>query len=129
MGASTVIIPKNEFSMPLYLFETLNTHMVEAKVEDSTFLPIGRPYDNSGILLLNEDNTETAGGEIGEICVKGPVLTLGYYSDMERTNEAFIQNPLNPNYRELIYKTGDLGLFREDGNLEFHGRKGRPSSI
>jgi len=78
-------------------------------------LPIGRPYDNYGILLLNEDNTATAPGEQGEICVKGPILALGYYGDPVRTAEAFIQNPLNPNYRELIYKTGDLGRFREDG--------------
>lgn len=196
-GASTVVIPKNEFSMPTQLFETLNIHkvttlcwsvagielpaklggfdcskpeylkkvcfsgsvmpckylkiwqenlpdvlyvnqygpteatasctyyVVNEKVEDSTVLPIGKPYDNYGILLLNEDHTETARGELGEICVKGPILALGYYGDMERTNASFIQNPLNPNYRELIYKTGDLGRYREDGNLEFHGRKDR----
>ena len=196
-GASTVIIPKNEFSMPSQLFETLNRHrvttlcwsvagvelpvklggfaqskpeylkklcfsgsampckylkvwqehlpdvlyvnqygpteatasctyyVVKEKVEDSTVLPIGKPFANYGILLLNEDHTETPYGEIGEICVKGPVLALGYYRDQERTRDAFIQNPLNPNYRELIYKTGDLGCYREDGNLEFHGRKDR----
>ena len=91
----------------------------------NTVLPIGKPYENYGILLLNEDDTPTAPGEIGEICVKGPVLALGYYGDAERTAQAFIQNPLNPNYRELIYKTGDLGRWMEDGNLAFHGRKDR----
>ena len=77
------------------------------------------------VLLLDEENGEVPAGQIGEICVKGPILALGYYGDMTRTSEAFIQNPLNPNYRELIYKTGDLGCFRADGNLEFHGRKDR----
>jgi acyl-coenzyme A synthetase/AMP-(fatty) acid ligase len=88
-------------------------------------LPIGKPYENYGILLLDENNREPAPGALGEICVRGPILALGYYGDPVRTAEAFIQNPLNPNFRELIYKTGDLGRFREDGNLEFHGRKDR----
>ena len=41
------------------------------------------------------------------------------------TAEAFVQNPLNENYRELIYRTGDFGRYNEDGLLEFHGRKDR----
>ena len=94
-------------------------------MEDDTVLPIGVPYENYQVLLLNEDHTETAPGQVGEICVAGPILALGYYGNPEKTAESFIQNPLNPNYRELIYKTGDLGRFREDGVLEFHGRKDR----
>lgn len=196
-GASTVIIPKNEFSMPTELFETLNKnrvtalcwsvagielpaklgafdcvkpeylkkvcfsgsvmpckylkiwqenlpdvlyvnqygpteatasctyYVVDEKVDDDTVLPIGTPYENYSVILLNEDGTETAVGEIGEICVKGPILALGYYGDLKRTSESFIQNPLNKNYRELIYKTGDLGSLRDDGLLMFHGRKDR----
>lgn len=100
-------------------------YVIEEPVSESTVLPIGKPYENYGILLLDENNQEPAPGALGEICVRGPVLALGYYGDPVRTAEAFIQNPLNPNYRELIYKTGDLGRFRKDGNLEFHGRKDR----
>ena len=44
---------------------------------------------------------------------------------MERTNQDFVQNPLNDRYRELIYKTGDIGRFLPDGTIEFHGRKDR----
>jgi len=197
LGASTVILPKNEFAMPTKLFETLNEYhvttlcwsvagvelpaklgafdvikpeyvkkvcfsgsvmpckylkiwqqnlpdvryvnqygpteatasctyyIVKEQVEDETVLPIGVPYENYQILLLNEDHTQTAPGQVGEICVAGPILALGYYGNPEKTAESFLQNPLNPNYRELIYKTGDLGRFREDGILEFHGRKDR----
>ena len=64
-------------------------------------------------------------GEIGEICVKGPILALGYYNSREKTAESFLQNPLNHAYDERIYKTGDLGHFAPDGNLMFHGRKDR----
>ena len=100
-------------------------YVVENKVDEDTVLPIGKPYNNYGILLLDEENKEPAPGELGEICVRGPILALGYYGDAVRTAESFIQNPLNPNYRDLIYKTGDLGCFGEDGNLYFHGRKDR----
>ena len=100
-------------------------YVVDKQVEDDTVLPIGVPYENYRIILLNEDGTETEKGKTGEICVSGPILALGYYGDKERTEQSFVQNPLNNNYRELIYKTGDLGSFREDGILEFHGRKDR----
>lgn len=75
--------------------------------------------------MLNEDNTPTEYGKTGEICVSGPILALGYYGNPEKTEESFVQNPLNKNYRELIYKTGDLGSYNSDGLLEFHGRKDR----
>ena len=100
-------------------------YVVNEKVDDDTVLPIGKPYDNYRVFLLNEDNTPTEQGKIGEICVTGPILALGYYGNAEYTEKSFIQNPLNNNYRELIYKTGDLGSFDSDGLLRFHGRKDR----
>ena len=98
---------------------------VTEKVNDDDVLPIGIPYDNYKIILLNRDGTETKVGEEGEICISGPILALGYYNDIERTKNSFIQNPLNSSYDERIYKTGDIGLLREDGILEFHGRMDR----
>lgn len=100
-------------------------HVVDEKATEETVLSIGKPYKHYKILLLSEDNKAVSKGEVGEICVLGPCLALGYYGDAERTSEAFIQNPLNKNYRELIYKTGDLGRIEADGNLTFLGRKDR----
>lgn len=97
------------------------THMVE---EDEV-IPIGQAYKNYRVFLLNQDGTATKPGEIGEICISGPILALGYYNDVERTNASFIQNPLNKSYRELMYKSGDLGRVRDDGIMEFHGRMDR----
>ena len=99
-------------------------------VSDDTVLPIGRPYKHYQILLLSADNengkyTKTPDGEIGEICVKGPCLALGYYRSKEQTDKVFMQNPLNSDYPEMIYFTGDLGHIGEDGELYFHGRKDR----
>ena len=100
-------------------------YVVSDKVSDDTVLPIGKPYDNYRIILLNEDDTPTPDGEIGQICVTGPVVALGYYGNEEMTAKSFIQNPLNPYYREIIYKTGDLGRWSADGDLMFHGRMDR----
>lgn len=99
--------------------------IVDHVVQDGETIPIGQPYENYRVFLLNEDGTATKKGEQGEICVSGPVLALAYYNDTERTHAAFIQNPLNHSYNELIYRTGDYGCFREDGLLEFHGRMDR----
>jgi amino acid adenylation domain-containing protein len=86
-------------------------------------MPVGRPFHNTEILLLNEKNERAKEGEVGEICVRGTSLTLGYYHNFEKTNEAFVQNPLNDRYPELIYRTGDLGKYNERGELVFVSRK------
>lgn len=86
-------------------------------------LPIGKPFRNTEILLISGDNRISAPGESGEICIRGTALTLGYYGDFERTLDAFVQNPLNSYYPELIYRTGDIGKYNEFGELTFLSRK------
>ena len=96
----------------------------EGTYEGGDSLPIGKPNPNMEILLLDEnDQLVTEPGEIGEICARGPSLSYGYYNDPERTAEVFVQNPLNHSYEEKIYRTGDLGTMREDGNYLYIGRK------
>ena len=86
-------------------------------------IPIGRPFKNTDIILLDEEDKPARYGEEGEICIRGTSLTLGYYKNFEKTNEAFVQNPLNDSYPELIYRTGDLGKYNEQGELVFVSRK------
>ena len=86
-------------------------------------VPIGKKFPHHDIILLNEENELVEGDEIGEICVRGPALALGYLNNKEKTNEVFIQNPLNKEYNDIIYRTGDLGKYHTDGNLLFLGRK------
>ncbi len=96
--------------------------VVDRELEPGEAIPIGRPFHNTEILLLN--GSELAGpGESGEICVRGTSLTLGYYRDFERTNAVFVQNPLNDRYPELIYRTGDIARYNERGELVFVSRK------
>lgn len=86
-------------------------------------IPIGKPFPNTEIILLNEDNQVPEQGGVGEICVRGTRLSLGYYNSFEKTREVFVQNPLNPCYPDLIYRTGDLGRYNEKGELLFVSRK------
>lgn len=96
---------------------------VDREFAENEPIPVGRPFDNTGFFLLREDNTEAPDGELGEICIRGTAVTLGYFDDPERTAAAFVQNPLNPHYPELIYRTGDLGRLNERGELVFVSRK------
>ena len=97
-------------------------YRVDREFEEGEVIPIGRPFENRQVLLL-EDGKEVPFGEQGEICVRGTAVTLGYFNDPERTSAAFVQNPLNTAYPELIYKTGDIGRYNEAGELCFVSRK------
>lgn len=96
---------------------------VDRDFEEGDVLPIGGPFRNTEIILLNDKNERAALGETGEICVRGTSLTLGYFNNPEKTAEVFVQNPLNKAYPELIYRTGDLAKYNERGELIFLSRK------
>ncbi len=98
-------------------------YKINKRFKDYEKIPIGIPCENKEILLLDENLNRVKNGEIGEICVRGTGVARGYYNDKEKTNSAFIQNPLNPNYMDYIYKTGDLGRIGEDGLLYYESRK------
>ena len=100
-------------------------YVIRDIAEDDMVLPIGRPYRNYSVMILREDNTLADIGEVGEICVTGPSLALGYYNNPERTAASFTQNPLNASYPERMYRTGDYGSLNADGELYFHGRMDR----
>lgn len=86
-------------------------------------IPLGRPFPNTGIVLLDESGSEALPGMVGEICIRGSRLSPGYFRDPELTAEAFVQNPLNPDTPERLLRTGDLGRYNFRGELEFAGRK------
>lgn len=96
---------------------------VTHKFPDDTFIPIGKACRNMEVLVLNQDDKLVKGDEIGELCVRGSGVALGYFGNKEKTSEAFVQNPLNPYYNDIIYRTGDLVKYGEDGNLVFVSRK------
>lgn len=96
---------------------------VDREFSEDEVLPVGKPFPNTEIILLDENNRVSKPGEQGEICIRGTRLTLGYFADPDRTAVAFVQNPLNPHYPELIYRTGDMGRYNDRGELVFVSRK------
>ena len=86
-------------------------------------IPIGKPLPDTEILLLDEKGKTVGKGLQGEICIGGTGLALGYYKDVEKTKEKFVNNPLNDGMSKLIYKTGDIGYYGEDGEIYFTRRK------
>lgn len=98
-------------------------YRVEREFADGEPIPIGHSFPNREILLLTQEGKLAEPGQEGEICIRGTSLTLGYYNDPVHTGEAFVQNPLNTSYPEIIYKTGDIGRYNERGELIFVSRK------
>ncbi len=99
---------------------------VDRDFADDELLPIGYPCNNCDNLILVDDKDgkrEAAFNEKGELAIAGTCLALGYYGDWEKTNKAFIQNPLNDKYREYIYMTGDVCYKNERGEIMYCGRK------
>jgi amino acid adenylation domain-containing protein len=96
--------------------------VVDREMRDDEPLPIGFPCRNTDVLVLDEANALCGVNEPGELCVRGSSLALGYWNNPEQTARAFVQNPLNPHYPELIYRTGDVVFRNERGELIFKGR-------
>ena len=99
-------------------------YIVDKEIKDEEPLPIGIPCKNTDILLLNEMDQLCVDDEEGEICVRGTSLAMGYYNNPEKTNQVFVQNPLNDSYIEYIYRTGDIAYkSSQNGLIYFKGRK------
>jgi acyl-coenzyme A synthetase/AMP-(fatty) acid ligase len=85
-------------------------------------VPIGKPIFNTQIYLLDESLNPVASGLPGEICVAGDGVGWGYINDSALTEQKFIPNPFSSEPASSLYRTGDLGRFSSDWNLEFVGR-------
>lgn len=108
---------------PTEITDICTYYVVDRKFSDDEPLPIGKACSNCDVLVIRDDGTEAPLGEEGELCVRGSFLALGYYNNPEKTAQVFVQNPLNPHYPELIYKTGDLVKVNERGELIYITRK------
>ena len=99
-------------------------YIINKEIPDEEPLPIGYPCRNTDILILDdEDRAVKEPGVEGELCVRGTSLAMGYYNNPEKTAAAFVQNPLNKAYPELIYRTGDIVCMNDEGLIMFKGRK------
>jgi amino acid adenylation domain-containing protein len=91
--------------------------------DEAEIVPLGFPLPNTIVLILNDANQICQIGEIGEICIKTPFRSKGYYNDKTLTAEKFCQNPLHKEFEDIIYRTGDLGKYGSERNILIVGRK------
>jgi D-alanine--poly(phosphoribitol) ligase subunit 1 len=108
---------------PIEITVDCTYYVVDREFNDDEPLPIGFACRNTSILILDENDQPAQDNQPGELCVRGSSLALGYWNDPEKTAKAFVQNPLNKHYPELIYRTGDLVCRNERQEILFLGRK------
>src|SRR5207248_8575710 len=79
--------------------------------------------------LVDEKGRACAAGMVGEIYIRTPYRSHGYYNQPELTGEVFIRNPFSDDPADIVYRTGDLARVLEDGNFEYLGRKDQQVKI
>ena len=85
-------------------------------------VPIGRPIANTSIYIVDEQGMLAPIGTAGELYIGGAGVTRGYWRRPDLTAEKFVANSFEPERPEMLYKTGDLVRYLENGEIEFIGR-------
>jgi amino acid adenylation domain-containing protein len=105
----------SEVAADVTCYEVTDTNGLES-------VPIGKPIANTQIYILDTHLQPVPFGVIGEIYVGGEGLARGYLNQPVLTEEKFVSDPFNGDLTKL-FRTGDLGRYLVDGNIEFHGRR------
>lgn len=106
-------------------------YIVDRPFKDDEPLPMGYACDNCDVFVIDSNgcevspdvDPETGYSSEGELYVRGSFVALGYYGNEDKTRDAFVQNPLNDKYPELVYRTGDLVKYNRYGELVYISRK------
>lgn len=95
-----------------------------SRLDSMDKLPIGIACENTEVFAVNDqDQIVTTPGGSGELYVRGPAVTYGYWADAEKTAKMVVPNRFQSHFRENMYRTGDLVTLAEDGNYYFLGRR------
>ncbi|MDO4522297.1 MAG: amino acid adenylation domain-containing protein [Eubacteriales bacterium] len=98
-------------------------YIVDREFSEQETLPLGRCFPNIEMLVLKEDHSPVLPGETGRIYIRGAFLSMGYYANPEKTCAAFIQNPTQDAYPDIVYDTGDLAQCLPEGGYRFLSRQ------
>lgn len=108
---------------PTELVDICTYYVVNRPFRDDESLPIGSHIDNVSTFIVDERGNEiTEQNKVGELYVRGQTVARGYYKNDEQTKKAFVQNPLQNTYPEIVYRTGDLVMLNRFGEYEYCGR-------
>jgi amino acid adenylation domain-containing protein len=99
-------------------------HFVRPEDVARPSIPLGKPMKGAAVLIMDSALQPCHEGAVGEIYIRTPYCSLGYYNEPELTREVFLRNPFNnDDPTDIIHKTGDYGRLLDDGNIEFLGRR------
>lgn len=98
-------------------------YVVNREFADDDSLPIGVHCDNCDVFIVNNDGELAKEGEEGELYARTTFMADGYYKNPKKTEEAFVQNPLNNCFPERVYRTGDIVKYNEFGEIIYVTRK------
>lgn len=104
-------------------------HFVSASDKDRRSVPIGKPIPGAAAVVVDAQGRACKPGEVGEILIRTPYRSHGYYKQPEKTAEVFVQNPFSKDPQDIVYRTGDYGRLLPDGNFEFVSRKDQQLKI
>ncbi|MGE5480956.1 MAG: non-ribosomal peptide synthetase, partial [Chloroflexota bacterium] len=100
----------------------------DARFDPNKIVPLGKPISNASVIILDGDKLCDI-GVMGEIHIKTPFISNGYFNDRELNEKSFIVNPLTNDPADLVYKTGDMGKYLSDRQIEYIGRIDRQVKV
>ena len=98
-------------------------YVVQPADQSKKTIPIGQPMKGAKAVVLDKNGRICAPWRVGELYIRTPYRSLGYFKEPELTREVFVQNPFSKDPADLVYKTGDLARVLDDGNFELLGRR------
>ncbi|MBL4773449.1 MAG: non-ribosomal peptide synthetase [Alcanivoracaceae bacterium] len=107
----------------------LSYYELKPTQNESMNIPIGKGIADVQLIVLNQLMTQCAIGELGEIGIRSPHLSLGYQDDVELTKKKFIGNPKTTVDGDIIYLTGDRGYYLGNGDVYYLDRADRQIKI
>ena len=120
-GGNTRLI--NSFGLTEATIDSTFFEAEELNIADEKLVPIGKPFANMPIYILDEFLNPVPVGVRGELFVGGIGVARGYFNRPGLTAERFVPNPFALSPGERMYRTGDVARYLPDGNIEFLGRK------
>ncbi len=93
--------------------------------ENDEPIPLGKAWDETEIIIVDENDREVSKGETGELLVKTTTMMKGYWNQPKLTERAILIRSSTKNKKEIFYRTGDLARQNENEDLVFLGRKDR----
>ena len=104
-------------------------HEVVASDLDRAALPIGVPYDNVDLRIVDAAGDEVDPGETGELLVRSATMMKGYWNRPDLNERAFVLDHRFAGQPDRFHATGDHVHLDEDGLLHFHGRRDRQLKV